>query len=258
VLTRPENPQLPIANRQSPIANALKDSTLVLAGGAQFGKTILELYLAAYITSQRFLNLGVYLPDDGLADAIVDTKFRPVVIDNIGWFAEMTQIGKAVNKSGKAVNSKGAFLVTDGERKAVGIFRGLKRIPTSFSLDVIVRDEEDDIPRDKAKFLSGRLTASALRLQIIIGTQRVAGAGQNKQWEQGSQGVVLIGPVGGEFRMSNDECRMTNDESFAGPGASPFSSFVIRHSSLTPCLFPNDSIQKCWPPSKGLISRLAT
>jgi len=175
--------------------NPLKDSTLVLAGGAQFGKTILELFLAAYITSQRFLNLGVYLPDDGLADAIVDTKFRPVVIDNVAWFAQMTQIGKAVNKSGKAVNTKGAFLVTDGERKAVGMFRGLKKIPTSFSLDVVVRDEEDDIPRDKAKFLSGRLTASALRLQIIVGTQRVAGAGQNKQWEQGSQGVVLIGPA---------------------------------------------------------------
>lgn len=177
-------------------ANPLKDSTLVLAGGAQFGKTILELYLAAYITSQRFLNCGVYLPDDGLADAIVDTKFRPVVLDNVAWFAEMTQVGKAVNKSGKAVNTKGAFLVTDGERKAVGMFRGLKKIPTSFSLDVVVRDEEDDIARDKAKFLSGRLTASALRLQIIVGTQRVAGAGQNRQWEQGSQGVMLVGPIG--------------------------------------------------------------
>jgi hypothetical protein len=150
----------------------LTDATLVLAGGAQFGKTILELYLAAYITSQRFLNVGVYLPDDGLADAIVDTKFRPVVLDNVGWFAEMTQVGRAVNKSGKAVNTKGAFLVTDGERKAVGMFRGLKKVPTSFSLDVVVRDEEDDIARDKAKFLSGRL----------------------KQWEAGSQGVMLIAP----------------------------------------------------------------
>lgn len=171
----------------------LKDSTLVLAGGAQFGKTILELMLASYITSQRFLNVGVYLPDDGLADAIVDAKFRPVVLDNIPWFAEMTQIGKAVNKSGRSVNTKGAFLVTDGERKAIGMFRGLKKVPTSFSMDVVIRDEEDDIPRDKAKFLSGRMTASQLRLQMIFGTQRVAGAGQNKQWEQSSQGVMLIG-----------------------------------------------------------------
>ncbi len=173
----------------------LKDSTIVLAGGAQFGKTILEQNLAAYLTGCRFLNCGVYLPDDKLADSIVDAKFRPDVVDQIDWFAAMTQVGKSVNKSGKAVNTKGAFLVTDGQRKAIGMFRGLQRVPTSFSLDVVVRDEEDDIPRDKAKFLSGRLTASALRLQIIVGTQRVHGAGQNKQWEQGSQGVMTLGIV---------------------------------------------------------------
>jgi hypothetical protein len=174
----------------------LKDSTVVLAGGAQFGKTILEQNLAAYLTGSRFLNCGVYLPDDKLADSIVDAKFRPDVVDQVPWFAQMTQVGKSVNKSGKAVNTKGAFLVTDGERKAIGMFRGLQRVPTSFSLDVVVRDEEDDIPRDKAKFLSGRMTASALRLQIIVGTQRVHGAGQNKQWAEGSQGVMMIGPRG--------------------------------------------------------------
>jgi hypothetical protein len=171
----------------------LKDSEIVLAGGAQFGKTILEQNLAAYLTGCRFLNCGVYLPDDKLADSIVDAKFRPDVVDQIPWFAEMAQVGKAVNNSGKAVNTKGAFLVTDGQRKAIGMFRGLQRVPTSFSLDVVVRDEEDDIPRDKAKFLSGRLTASALRLQIIVGTQRIHGAGQNKKWEQGSQGVMMLG-----------------------------------------------------------------
>lgn len=174
----------------------LKDSEIVLAGGAQFGKTILEQNLAAYGTGCRWLNVGVYLPDDKLADTIVDAKFRPDVVDQIDWFAAMTQVGKSVNKSGRAVNTKGAFLVTDGQRKAVGMFRGLRKVPTSFSLDVVVRDEEDDIPRDKAKFLSGRLTASALRLQIIVGTQRIHGAGQNKKWEEGSQGVMMLAPIG--------------------------------------------------------------
>lgn len=172
----------------------LKDAILALAGGAQFGKTILELYLGAYISSQRFLNCGIYLPDDGLADAIVDQKFRPIVLDNLEWLARMTQVGRAVNKSGKSVNDKRAVLVTDGQRRSVVFFRGLKKVPTSLSADVVIRDEEDDIPRDKAKYLSGRLTASALRLQIIVGTQRIHGAGQNKVWENGSQGVMLIGP----------------------------------------------------------------
>lgn len=179
----------------SQTGKALTDSTIVLAGGAQFGKTVLELNLAAYLAAVRFLSPGVYMPDDNLAAAIVDAKFRPDILDQIPWLAQMTQVGKAVNASGKSVNTKGAFLVTDGERKAVGLFRGLRKIPTSFSLDVVVRDEEDDIPRDKAQFLEGRMTASSMRLQIIVGTQRVHGTGQHKQWESGSQGVRMVGPV---------------------------------------------------------------
>lgn len=176
----------------------LRDATIVVAGGAQFGKTILELNLAAFCTAIRMLNAGVYLPDDNLASQIVDVKFRPEVVDQIDWFASMTQIGKAVNKSGKAVNKKTAFMVTDGERQSAGLFAGLRKVPTSFSLDLAVRDEEDDIPKDKAKFVSGRLTTSKYRIQLIIGTQRIHGAGQNKQWEAGSQGVMMIGGLNPE------------------------------------------------------------
>jgi len=39
------------------------DAEVSLAGGAQFGKTILELNLAAYVTGQQFRNFGLYLPD---------------------------------------------------------------------------------------------------------------------------------------------------------------------------------------------------
>ena len=177
----------------------LKDSTIVIAGGAQFGKTILELNLAAYIAAVRFLNPVVYLPDDALAADIVDAKFRPDVVDQIPWFAAMTKLGKSVNESGRAVDTKGAFLVTDGERKSVGMYRGLRKIPTSFSADVAIRDEEDDIDPKKAKFVSGRMTVSALRLNLIVGTQRIAGAGQHKQWENGSQAVMLLGPFGAEL-----------------------------------------------------------
>jgi hypothetical protein len=170
----------------------LKDAKLALAGGAQFGKTTLELGLAAYCSACRFLNPIVYLPDDKLADDIVDAKFRPDVIDQIGWFAQMTKVGRAVNESGKAVNTKGAFLVTDGKRKAVGMFRGLQKPPTSFTADVVIEDEKDDIKPAMAKFVSGRMTASELRFHLEIGTQRVHGAGQNKVWKNGSQGVVLL------------------------------------------------------------------
>ena len=170
----------------------LTDAKLGLAGGAQFGKTVLELYLAAFCGGVRFQNPIVFLPDDKLAADIVDAKFRPDVIDQVPWFAAMTRLGRAVTESGKAVNTKGAFLVTDGQRKAVGMFRGLQKPPTSFTADIVIEDEKDDIKPAMAKFISGRMTASATRFHLEIGTQRLHGTGQNRVWSNGSQGVVLV------------------------------------------------------------------
>ncbi len=174
------------------LSERLADAEVDLAGGAQFGKTIFELNLGAYCTSQLFVNFGLYLPDDDLVEGIVDSKFRPDVVDQIDWFADMVQVGKALNKSGKAVNRKGAFLVTDGERKSVGMIRGLGKVPTTFSMDVGMMDEVDDIDPKMMKFVRGRLTASDLRLMVKIGTQRVHGRGMNKAWKDGSQGVFCF------------------------------------------------------------------
>lgn len=172
----------------------LHDSLVGVAGGAQFGKTVLEMLLAAYCTGQRFLNFGLYLPDDDIAGRVIDTKFRPDVLDQIGWLAEMTQVGRAVNKSGKSVNTKKAATVSDGVRRCNFLVSGLQKPATTFSLDVTARDEEDDIPPKNAKFVKGRMTSSQYRIQFVIGTQRVHGRGQNKLWRDGSQGVVFLGP----------------------------------------------------------------
>ena len=173
----------------------ISDAGCGVAGGAQWGKTILELNFAAYATGQRFLRFGMFLPDDALAAGIVDTKLRPDVIDQIPWLAEMTQLGKAVNKSGKTVNRKGAFMVTDGKRRSYGLVLGLQKIPTSYTLDIAARDEVDDIPEKTGRFVRGRLTSSPLRFSLEIGTQRIAGRGMNKVWKDGSQGVVLLGGI---------------------------------------------------------------
>lgn len=167
----------------------LQDATLACAGGAQWGKSVLALNLAAYVTGVIFRNAGYYLPDDDLVQGIVDTKFRPDVVDQVGWFADMLQIGKTVNQSGKSVNRKGAFMVTNGERTGLGYIRGMGKIPTSFSMDVQIQDEKDDIPAKTAKFLRGRMTSSDLRFSLIIGTQRIHGSGQNKEFEEGTQHV---------------------------------------------------------------------
>lgn len=174
------------------LAGPLPDATISVCGGAQFGKTILELNLGAYVTGCQWLNWGFYLPDDDLVQGIVDTKLRPDVIDQIDWFAALTQVGKAVNKSGKAVNRKGAFSVTDGKRRASGMVIGLnKKPPTSFTFDVTTLDEVDDINEKNAEFVRGRMTSSPVRLHVKIGTQRVAGRGQHKAFKEGSQGVML-------------------------------------------------------------------
>ncbi len=186
------------------INEGVTEATIAVAGGAQFGKTILELNLAAYCTGQRFLAYGLFLPDKDLAENIVDAKFRPDVVDQIPWFAEMVQIGRAVNKSGKAVNKKGAFTVTDGRRRSLGMALGLQKIPTTFTFDITAQDEVDDIPERTAKFVRGRMTSSKLRFSLKIGTQRVAGRGMHRAWKDGSQGAILIGPAGvkGNLRPS--------------------------------------------------------
>lgn len=181
-----------VATIDAILSGPLPDATVALAGGAQFGKTILELNLLAYTTACSMRNVGLYLPDDDLVEGVVDAKFRPDVVDQIEWFARMTTVGKALNKSGKAVNRKGAFIVTDGERRSVGMIRGLGKVPTTFSMDVAAMDEVDDIKPRMEKFVSGRLTASDLRFILKIGTQRIHGRGMNLAWKKGSQGVVML------------------------------------------------------------------
>ena len=174
------------------IASGETDASLAICGGAQFGKTVLMLNLLAYLVAVRFRNVGYYLPDDDLVSGLVDGKLRPDVLDQIPWLARMIAVGKTLNASGRAVNRKGAFLCTDGSRTALAFIRGLGKIPTSFSMDVVVQDEKDDLPEEHARFLAGRMTASNLRLTLLIGTQRYHGAGQNLAFTEGSQHIGLL------------------------------------------------------------------
>jgi hypothetical protein len=193
----------------------LEDSTIDICGGAQFGKTILALNFGAYVTSCLYYNWGYYLPDDDLVEGIVDTKLRPDVIEQIEWLGPLMQVGKMSDKRGRVVNRKGAFQVSDGRRKAFGMIRGMGKIPTSFSMDVAMEDEKDDIPAKRSKYLTGRMTASKLRLRSSIGTQRLHSQGQQKQWEDGSQGISVF-DVGDGRQINLEEnwpgvCRLAVD-----------------------------------------------
>jgi hypothetical protein len=183
----------PIVERLDLILNAGEaDASLAICGGAQFGKTVLMINLLAYLVAVRFRNVGYYLPDDDLVSGLVDGKLRPDVLDQIPWLARLIAVGKTLNASGRAVNRKGAFLCTDGTRTALAFMRGLGKIPTSFSMDVVIQDEKDDLPEEHARFLAGRMTASNLRLSLLIGTQRYHGAGQNLAFTEGTQHIGLL------------------------------------------------------------------
>jgi hypothetical protein len=198
----------PIVERLDQIlASGETDASLAICGGAQFGKTVLMLNLLAYLVAVKFRNVGYYLPDDDLVSGLVDGKLRPDVLDQIPWLARLIAVGKTLNASGRAVNRKGAFLCTDGTRTALAFMRGLGKIPTSFSMDVVVQDEKDDLPDEHARFLAGRMTASNLRLSLLIGTQRYHGAGQNLAFTEGTQHIGLLectGHVSGSRRPPGD------------------------------------------------------
>jgi hypothetical protein len=174
------------------ITDRIEDATVSLAGGAQIGKSMLQHGLVAYGTGQRFLNVMLFLPDKDLVAGVVQTKFRPNVVDQIPWFARMMTLGIESNESGKAVNRIGAFSVTDGIKRAGAMFCGLNKVPTTFSCDVAIVDEVDDVDSGNESFIGGRLTNSNLRLIFKAGTQRVHGRGMQKAWKDGSQGVFTV------------------------------------------------------------------
>ncbi len=160
----------------------LPDAKLSICGGAQIGKTIIECNLMAYGTGVRFLNVGLYLPDGELVEGVVDGKLRPDVIERIDFLGPLMTLGKAKDKRGRMVNRKGAFMVKDGTRTAEGMVM----------MSIAIEDEKDDIKSKYSKYLEGRMGASDLRFRISIGTQRLHGAGQNKEWQDGSQGVFVF------------------------------------------------------------------
>jgi len=169
----------------------ITDAVLDIGGGAQWGKTVLVLLLLAYLLGIKFLNVGYYLPDDDLVEGIVDTKFRPDVVDQIPWMSDLIKIGKTINKSGRAVNRKGAISLTDGQRKSQGYIRGMGKIPTTFSMEVTIVDERDDVSEKNVKFLPGRMTAGQLRFRLNVGTMRYSGAGQNAEVRKGTFHVCM-------------------------------------------------------------------
>jgi hypothetical protein len=194
----------------------ISDARLTATGSAQWGKTILELNLLAYLTGLQFRSVGLFLPDEDLVEGVVDSKFRPDVLDQLPWLNSLITLGKAENASGKTVNRKGLFTCTDGRKRSHGMIHGMRKIPTTFSFDMVIEDEKDDIPPSMSRYLTARMTASDLRFRLSIGTQRYAGAGQNKEFEAGTMHVGYFTCPGCGHKQNPEEnwpgiCRLAVD-----------------------------------------------
>jgi hypothetical protein len=197
-------------------AAPISDARLTATGSAQWGKTLLELNLLAYLTGLQFRSVGLFLPDEDLVQGIVDSKFRPDVLDQLPWLNSLITLGKAENASGKTVNRKGLFTCTDGRKRSHGMVHGMRKIPTTFSFDVVIEDEKDDIPPSMSRYLTARMTASDLRFRLSIGTQRYAGAGQNKEFEAGTMHTGYFTCPGCGHKQNPEEnwpgiCRLAID-----------------------------------------------
>jgi hypothetical protein len=204
------------AKRGQVPALQISDARLTARGSAQWGKTILELNLLAYLTGLQFRSVGLFLPDEDLVEGVVDSKFRPDVLDQLPWLNSLITLGKAENASGKTVNRKGLFTCTDGRKKSHGMIHGMQKIPTTFSFDVVIEDEKDDIPPSMSRYLTARMTASDLRFRLSIGTQRYAGAGQNKEFESGTMHTGCFTCPGCGHKQNPEEnwpgiCRLAID-----------------------------------------------
>jgi len=241
----------PIVERLDAIlASGETDASLAICGGAQFGKTVLMLHLLAYLVAVRFRNVGYYLPDDDLVQGMVDGKLRPDVLDQIPWLARLLAIGKTLTATGRAANRKGAFLCTDGRRTALAFMRGLGKIPTSFSMNVVVQDEKDDLLEEHARFLAGRMTASNLRLSLLIGTQRYHGAGQNLAFTEGTQHIGLLKCTGCGERVNPETawpgvCRLVVEgkPSTEWPRLTPEGNFSVARTTCCPGASTETSVE---------------
>jgi hypothetical protein len=194
----------------------ISDARLTATGSAQWGKTILELNFLAFAAGLQFRSVGLFLPDEDLVEGIVDSKLRPDVLDQQPWLNSLITLGKAENASGKTVNRKGLFTCTDGRKKSHGMIHGMQKIPTTFSFDIVIEDEKDDIPPTTSRYLTARMTASDLRFRLSIGTQRYAGAGQNKEFEAGTMHIGHFTCPGCGHKQNPEEnwpgiCRLAVD-----------------------------------------------
>ena len=158
------------------------DRTISVLKGAQVGMTTLAIGFALYCVIVHRLNVGYFLPDQDFADRFDQTRVRPVIRNES--IASIMRDGKYRGASPKGLKE---FPGRGGSRFLYIL--GLRDIGNAISipLDVLVRDEVDDLPPDNLKWSNDRIDASPLALTLNLAVGRTPGAGIHAMCEAGDR-----------------------------------------------------------------------
>ena len=164
------------------LGNRTPDRTISVLKGAQVGMTTLAIGFALYCVIVHRLNVGYFLPDQDFADRFDQTRVRPAL--RSGRIASIMREGKYKGASPKGLKE---FPGRGGSRFLYIL--GLKDIGNAISipLDVLVRDEVDDLPPDNLKWSNDRIDASPLALTLNLAVGRTPGAGIHAMYEGGDR-----------------------------------------------------------------------
>lgn len=158
------------------------DRTVSVLKGAQVGMTTLAIGFALYCVIVHRLNVGYFLPDQDFADRFDQTRVRPALRRQ--GLASIMREGKYKGASPRGLKE---FPGRGGSRFLYIL--GLRDIGNAISipLDVLIRDEVDDLPPDNLKWSNDRIDASPLALTLNLAVGRTPGAGIHAMYEAGDR-----------------------------------------------------------------------
>lgn len=165
----------------------LPGRTVSVLKGAQVGMTTLAVGLALYCAAVRRLNVGYFLPDQDFADRFDSTRIRPLV--------RGSKLAKAMRDGRwKGASPKGLLEFPAPGGSCFLYVLGLRDIGNAISLplDVLIRDEVDDLPPGNLKWSEDRLDASRLALTVNLAVGRAPGAGIHAMYLRGDRRRWLV------------------------------------------------------------------
>ena len=172
----------PAAALDGVLGNRTPDRTISVLKGAQVGMTTLAIGFALYCVIVHRLNVGYFLPDQDFADRFDQTRVRPAIRNER--IVSIMREGKYKGASPKGLKE---FPGRGGSRFLYIL--GLRDIGNAISipLDVLIRDEVDDLPPENLKWSNDRIDASPLALTLNLAVGRTPGTGIHAMYEAGDR-----------------------------------------------------------------------